>query len=133
MKLLFLILSAIPMLVGCAAATIAPQVQIFEPLPQGRDTPIYVTAARQKEAIKQSLRKAGFHIVDRLEGSALIMRVTIGAGQGTEPCGTLNNVRFQLRSQGNNTAEATAKGWSGTCQPNVFDAISHEMGQKLLR
>ena len=113
------------------APLIAPEVRIFEPLPQGINTPIYVTAARQKDTIKQALHNAGFHIVDRLENSTHLMRVTIGADQNTEPCGTLNNVRFQLRIEQRNIAEATAKGWTGSCQPNVFDEVSQTMAKAL--
>jgi hypothetical protein len=116
-------------LAGCSP--VAPEVRVFEPLPQGINTPIYVTAARQKEEIKHALHDAGFHIVDRLEDSLCFMRVTIGVDQGSQACGTLNNVRFQLRSEGRNVAEASAKGWTGSCQPNVLDELSREMRREL--
>ena len=52
---------------GCSQ--IKPEVEVVDKLPQGRETPIYVTAARQKEECKQALRQAGFRIVDRIEES----------------------------------------------------------------
>jgi hypothetical protein len=125
--ILFLLLSIA--LSGCSP--VAPEVRVFEPLPQGINTPIYVTAARQKDKIKHALSDAGFRIVDRVEDSLRLMRVTIGVDQGSQSCGTLNNVRFQIRFEGRNVVEATAKGWTGSCQPNVFDEVSHEMWQRL--
>jgi hypothetical protein len=125
--ILFLLMSIA--LAGCSPVT--PEVQVFEPLPHGIDTPIYVTAARQKDKIKRALRDAGFRIVDRMEDSLRLMRVTMGVDQGTQTCGTLNNVRFQLRYEGRNVVEATAKGWTGSCQPNIFDEVSREMWQRL--
>lgn len=125
-----LILSLSLGLAGCSS--VAPEVRVVDPLPQGINTPIYVTAARQKNEIKHALRDAGFRIVDRLEDSLRFMRVTIGVDQGSKVCGTLNNVRFQLRFEGRNVAEASAKGWTGSCQPNVFDELSRKMRQELL-
>ncbi len=123
----FLLLSIF--LAGCSP--IAPEVRIFETLPRSIDTPIYVTAARQKGEIIRALRDAGFHIVDHMEDSLRLMRVTIGADQGSQPCGTLNNVRYQLRFEGRNVAEASAKGWTGSCQPNIFNEVSREMRRRL--
>ena len=124
-----LILSLCIALAGCSP--IAPEVRVFETLPQGINTPIYVTAARYKDEIKRALRNAGFRIVDRMEDSLRLMRVTIGADQGSQSCGTLNNVRFELRFENRNVAEASAKGWMGSCQPNLFDEVSREMRQRL--
>ena len=125
--ILFLLMCVV--LAGCSP--VALELRVFESLPQCIDLPIYVTAARQKDNIKRSLRDAGFHIVDRMEDSVRLMRVTIGVDQGSQTCGTLNNVRFQLRFESRNVAEATAKGWTGTCQPNIFDEVSRAMWQRL--
>lgn len=112
-------------LVGCAPT--APEVHIFEPLPRGIEPAIYLTAALQKEAILRTLRDAGFHLVDHMADGAYLLRITLGVSQGSRPCGTLHNVRYQLRFQGRTMVEAEAKGWTGSCEPNVFDAISREM------
>ena len=123
----FLLLSIL--LTGCSP--IAPEVRLFGTLPQGIDTPIYVTAARQKDEIIRALRGAGFHIVDRMDDSLPFMRVTIGVDQGSQLCGTLNNVHYQLRFEGRTVAEASAKGWTASCQPNIFDEVSREMRRRL--
>jgi hypothetical protein len=123
----FLLLSIF--LSGCSPIT--PEVRLFGTLPQGIDTPIYVTAARQKNEIISALRGAGFHIVDHMDDSLPFMRVTIGTDQGSQPCGTLNNVRYELRFEGRDVAEATAKGWTASCKPNIFDEVSREMRRRL--
>lgn len=115
-----------------ACSPIAPEVQVFETLPHSIDTPIYVTAARQKDEIIHALRDSGFHVVDRMEDGLRFMRVTIGVDQESRPCGTLNNVRYQLRFEGRNVAEASAKGWTGSCQPNIFDEVSRQMRQRIV-
>lgn len=114
---------------GCSPIT--PKVQVFEPLNDVGDKPIFVTAARQKDGVKQALRNAGFQVADRIEDSLWLLRVTIGEDQDSKGCGTLNNVRFQLHSEGKDIAEANAKGWTGLCQPNIFDNISQEMWRQL--
>ncbi len=128
MRLLKLLLLA-SSISGCSSAK--PEINVFEALPKGRETPIFVTAARQKDEVKKALRDAGFHIIDRMEESERLMRVTIGVDQGEEACGTLNNVRFQLRFEGRNVAEASAKGWTGSCQPNILEELSRDMWRRL--
>lgn len=115
---------------GCASDGPPPKTEFT--LPQGLATPIYVTAARQKADIIQSLRKAGFTIVDRMEDSDHLLRATIGVDQGSKDCGTRNNVRYQIRNQERTVAEASAKGWTGSCQPNVFDEVSRSLRQQLV-
>jgi len=116
---------------GCSSST-KPKFEAIEPLPRGSETPIFITAARQKEAIKQALRNVGFNIVDHLEDSERMIRVTIGAEQGSRACGTLHNVRFQLRIESHDVAEVRGQGWTGTCQPNILDELSRTLWQKLV-
>jgi hypothetical protein len=114
---------------GCSQ--IKPEVEVVDKLPQGRETPFYVTAARQKEECKQVLRQAGFRIVDKIEESERLLRVTIGIDQDIKACGSLNNVKFQLRFEGRTVAEENGNGWTGTCQPNILTDLSHDLGRKL--
>ncbi|MEY4717755.1 MAG: hypothetical protein RL563_373 [Pseudomonadota bacterium] len=108
-----------------------PAVEVVDKLPQGRETPIYVTSARQKEECKQALRQAGFRIVDRIDESKRLLRVTIGIDQDVKACGSLNNVKFQLRFEERTVAEANGKGWTGTCQPNILTDMSQDLWRKL--
>ena len=115
---------------GCASDGTPPKTEFS--LPQGLATPIYVTAARQKADIIQSLRKVGFNIVDNMEDSDYLLRATIGVDQGSQDCGTRNNVRYQIRYRERTVAEAGAKGWTGSCRPNVFDEVSQSLRQQLI-
>lgn len=110
----------------------APEVRVIEPLPQGTDPAIYVTAARHKEEIVRSLRAVGFRIADEPVESQYLLRVTVGIDQNTQACGTLNNVRYALRTEGRTLVEAVAKGWTGTCEPNVFNVVSRELRGRII-
>lgn len=110
---------------GCAPT--APQVRVLAPLPRAGDAAIYLTAARQKEEIARALRAAGFRLAERVDETPYYLRVTIGSDQGSRACGTLNNVRYDLRLQGRSAVVAEAKGWTGSCEPNIFDAVSREL------
>ena len=120
-----LVLGLSILLGGCTPT--APEVQVLAPLPHGADPALFVTAARQKEEIARALHRAGFQVVDRVDESPYLLRVTIGVDQGSQPCGTLNNVRYEIRLEGSSVIVAEAKGWTGSCEPNIFDAVSCEL------
>lgn len=117
-------------LAGCTPT--APEVRVLAPLPRGIDPAVFVTAARQKEEIARALRGAGFQVVDRVDDSPYLLRVTVGVDQGSQPCGTLNNVRYELRSEGTSVIVAEAKGWTGSCEPNIFDAVSGALRRRVV-
>lgn len=114
-------------LAGCGAS--APTVAVLEPLP-AEEPVLVVTAARQKQAVERALRAAGFTVDERPRADAYLLRVTLGIDQGSRPCGTLNNVRYALRREKRTLVEIEAKGWTGTCEPNVFDAASQALRQQ---
>ncbi len=57
--------------------------------------------------------------------------MTLGIDQRSRPCGTLNNVRYALRRGGQTLIEVEAKGWTGSCEPNVFDDASRALRRQL--
>jgi len=118
------------LLAACAPST--PEVTTLAPLSLGADAPIVLTAARQKDAIARALRAAGFRLVDAADERAYLLRVTIGVDQDARSCGTLNNVRYQLRVGGESVVVAEAKGWTGACEPNVFDALSQALRRQMV-
>lgn len=116
------------LLMGCGPT--APVLDVLEPLPAGAPPRMRVTAAQQKERIVAALHAAGVQVSD---GDApYLLRVTLGVDQGRRECGTLNNVRYALRREGRTLLEITAKGWTGTCLPNVFDDASRLLQRHLL-
>lgn len=124
------LLLATVIVAGCAEKT--PQIRVIEQLPRGTDPIIFVTAARQKDEIVHALRAAGFHLVDTQVDGAYLLRVTVGIDQDSQACGTLNNVRYALRSEKRDIIEAVAKGWTGTCSSNVHDTVSRELRQRVV-
>lgn len=115
---------------GCTPT--APEVRVLVPLPRRGEAAVYLTAARQREEIARALRDAGFQLAEHVDDAPYYLRVTIGTDQGSQACGTLNNVRYDLRWQGRSAVVAEAKGWTGRCEPNVFDAVSRELRRRVV-
>jgi hypothetical protein len=115
--------------VGACGPTPAT-VRVSEPLPGGAPV-LVVTAARQKDAIERALRAAGLVVDDRPRDGDFLLRVTLGVDQGSRPCGTLNNVRYEIRRDGRTLIEVEAKGWTGTCEPNVFADASRALQRQI--
>lgn len=97
------------------------------------DRTVFVTAARQKPRIAESLTAAGFAVRTNLLDARHLLRVTIGIDHGWSGCGTRNNVRYSLRRRDVALLELSEKGWTGTCTPNVFDALSHRLAEAFAR
>jgi hypothetical protein len=94
---------------------------------------IFVVAARQKPRIIRSLVAAGFDVRPNLLEAHGFLRVTVGSNQGWRSCGTRNNVKFSLKREGKPLLEFVEKGWTGTCEPSVFDAMSAWLMQEIAR
>ena len=118
----WLVLSILP---GCT--TKATRAIYERPLPSTEDERIFLVATRQKERIERSLGAAGFALTDDPLATKLFLRVTLGNEKGFRECGTLNNVKFALRHTEQPVLELVAAGWTGTCEPNVLDDMSHEL------
>lgn len=86
---------------------------MFGDLPPEPNPPIYLTAARQKDEIAKALRQAEFQLADRVDATPFLLRVSLGNNQQSQSCGTLNNVRYELRTQGKTIVLVEAKGWTG--------------------
>ena len=92
---------------------------------------LFVVAARQKPRIVRSLAQAGFDVRPNLLEARGYLRVTVGGGQGWRTCGTRNNVKFSLKREGMPLLELVEKGWTGTCEPNVFDVMSARLMREI--
>lgn len=109
---------------GSAAEEGAPEAGAAPPA-------VYLVAARQKPVIAESLRRAGIHLADDILDAPEMLRVTVGASKGSKVCGTYNNVIYALRAEGETVLELKDEGWTGTCLPNVFDALSEQLARAL--
>ena len=92
---------------------------------------LYVTATKQKPAIVDALRRAGIIVVDDLLESSHQLRVTLGIDKSFRDCGTLNNVKYTIRLQRRTLFELAGRGWTGECEPNVFDEMSLELARAI--
>ena len=117
---------------GCATvAAEAPPGSLRAAALDGVPRTVFVMAARQKPRIVESLAAAGVEVSANLLDAGFVLRVTIGADQGFSSCGTRNNVKYSLRREGLIELELVEKGWTGTCEPNVFDALSARLARAL--
>ena len=110
-----------------ACTTGAPAETAMASFRGSTDRRLFLVAAQQKEEIAASLDAAGFEIVDNLLKAAYFLRVTLGNEQGFRSCGTLQKVKYSLRSEDREVLMITTKGWTGSCQPNVFDLASRDL------
>lgn len=125
-----LVARLVPVLV-VACVTTTPRVTVLEALPPGPEPLLYVTTARQKAEVVAALRAAGLRLADRPGATPYVLRVTIGIDQGATACGTLNSVRYALRRDRRTVIEIDARGWTGTCEPNVLAALSQALRAQL--
>ncbi len=124
-RLLLLVL--VVLLHGCG--TVAPVLTMKGSLSPESERSLYVTATKQKSIPLASLRRSGFTIAGDLLAAPYQLRITLGVDKAFRDCGTLNNVKYSLRSEGRPVLEISGRGWTGSCDPNIFD----EMSQLLMR
>jgi hypothetical protein len=122
-------LAAVALVTCCAQET--PRATQRGILPAKRDGALFLVAARQKPRIAESLRLAGFEPAADLLDAQFLLRVTVGNEKGFRDCGTLNNVKYSLRMEGQTILEITGSGWTGTCSPNLFDDLSQRLRKSL--
>jgi hypothetical protein len=88
---------------------------------------VFVVSPRQKSEVVRSLLAAGFDVRRNLLEAGTTLRVTVGGNQGWRDCGTRNNVQYVLKRDASELANLVEKGWTGSCQPSVFDALSQRL------
>ena len=121
------------MSVALACGSVRPQVTRYAPFPTDTDPTIFVISATHKPAAIDALRRTRFEIVDNLAHAEFVARVTVGVDKSFGSCGTLNNVKLALSSREQQLLEIQARGWTGTCQPNVFDQVADALRQEFPR
>ncbi len=93
---------------------------------------VFLIAAQQKPRIIESLATAGIMVSTDLLEAGFTLRVTVGIDQGWRGCGNRNNVKYSLRRDSVAVLDLAAKGWTGTCTPNVFDLLSQQLAGTLV-
>ena len=112
-----------------------------------RDPLIYVSAQQDRARVDESLKRAGLRLTTG-PGAEYVLLVDTSSEKSSQACGGLRNVRYQLRvvprssgktafsplalTVGNDrtTLEIKARGWTGSCEPNVYDEMSDSLARE---
>jgi hypothetical protein len=96
------------------------------------ETAVFLTAARQREAVKRSLESAGIRVIE--SGVApYTLRVKIGSSRGTRECGSKNNVIYSLSAYGRTVLGMKGRGWTGSCPDSMLDDMSALLAEQFAR
>lgn len=114
--------------VACSSI-VPPQTQVLAPVDPSIPRLLYVTTNGQREALLSALQASGFSITSDARETTLVLVVRFGGVRTNRPCGTLRNVIYDLRQRGARIAVIKARGWTGSCSPNIL----REMGAELAR
>ena len=111
---------------GCASI-VEPHVTKGAAMPLDRDRPFFVVAPQQAKRVEEALTKAGFKTTESYEDSVYYLSVKIGQRRSVQSCGTVNNVRYEIKYIGEHIMTLRGRGATGTCTPNIFDEMAHLM------
>lgn len=92
---------------------------------------VFLVAAKEKGAVRASLERAGFKVERDHLATPHFLRVTVGFTQGFRSCGQEHNVRYELVIEGKRVIDLRRRGYTGTCVPNVLDALSEDLYERL--
>ena len=109
------------------SSPVAPTTTVEPHSPLERGAALYVTANRQRPRVVQALRSAGLKTTDQMQSGTYTLVVKVGKSRGSQPCGTTNNVVYDLRSAGGRVLVIKGRGQTGTCKPNVLDDMSKKL------
>ena len=95
---------------------------------------VFVTANAEQERVVQSLQASGIEVTGRIRDAEFLLTANLGNDwvASSEPCGPIRNVKFELRQNSKLVMLSKAKGWTGTCTPNVLDELSAEVARLIL-
>ena len=111
---------------ACSTSLVAPFVVRYQVPVEGPKV-LFLASSEQKARIESALGAAGFDITRTWKSGEYQLRIDIGAIHQSRDCGTLNNIRYRLISQGQEALQLKGRGWTGTCTPNIFDAMSEQL------
>jgi len=92
---------------------------------------VFLVSAKEKDAVRASLERAGFKVESDHLATPHFLRVTVGLSQDFRPCGPKHNVRYELAIGGQLVIDLRCIGYTGSCVPNVLDALSEDLYERL--
>ena len=111
---------------GCASI-VEPHITQGAAMPLDRDRPFFVVSPEQGKRVVEALSKADFKTAESYENSVYYLSVKIGQRRSVQSCGTVNNVRFEIKYMGEHIMTMRGRGATGTCTPNIFDEMTQLM------
>lgn len=99
-------------------------------IPFERGAEILLQAQRQRPRILQSLEAAGLKPVNERAESGYVLIVSVGGSRAGRDCGSVNNVAYDLRGSGQRMV-IKGRGNTGSCTPNIFDAMSRRLAASM--
>ena len=123
--LIVLLVLAVPVFstFGCASH-IRPTVTLQPAYPLDANTPIFLSAQRQRARILKSLNNAGFRTARARADTPYFLIVKIGKTRTRKDCGIVANVSYDLRDSNRHITVLKGRGATGNCEPNILDAMS---------
>jgi hypothetical protein len=99
--------------------------------PLDRESPVFVIAERQRDAIVDSLERAGVQVAPDFSNMRYALEVKLGGNRGRTGCGTIHNVSYVLTGLGQRLLVIKGRGETGTCNPSIFDEMSRELAANM--
>ena len=116
-------------ILACSSSPVAPFLVKYQVPVEGPKV-VFLAASEQDDRIAEALRAAGFEVAPKWKTGEYKLRVDVGGVRANRDCGSSNNIRYLLLQQGQRNSEGLqlkGRGWTGTCDPNIFDAMSEKL------
>jgi len=126
----FILVAALALQLACNAfvpATVTRRAGF----PLDRESPVFVIADRQRDAIVASLERAGVRVAPDFSSMRYALEVRLGSNRGQTGCGTIHNVSYVLTGYGQRLMVIKGRGETGICNPGIFDDMSRELAANL--
>jgi hypothetical protein len=114
-------------LAAACSSTIPAKVTRAPPMPIDASAGFFVTATQQRDRVAQSLVNAGFTTTDAWADATYSLNAKFGGSRSTDPCGTVNNVIYELYFQGQRVMVVKGRGATGACEPNILDEMAEQI------
>ena len=124
------LVAAVTLLValGSACRSLVPPTVTRPPTTALKANPsVFLQATVQRPRVAESLRTAGIALADSYGEADYILNVTVGRRRGNQACGGTSNVAYILDGKVGHLMVMKGRGLTGTCIPNIFDAMSNKL------
>jgi hypothetical protein len=111
-------------LAAACSSTIPARVTRPPPLPIDANAAFFVTATQQRDRVAQSLVNSGFTATDAWADATYSLNAKFGGSRSTDPCGSVNNVVYEIYFQGQRVMVIKGRGATGACHPNILDEMA---------